>query len=321
MKLRLGTRGSDLALTQSRWVAGALADAGIECELVVISTSGDRSAAASFGSIGPQGVFVREIEQALVDGKIDFAVHSYKDLPSESPEALVVAATPARRDPADWLVYRRESATADDAWLPLPRGARVGTSSARRQAWLRRFRPDLELAPLRGNVPTRIRRLGDGDYDAIVLAGAGIERLDEATDVLASSLGRLARRRLDPGRFVPAPAQGALALQCRREPGENRIAAALAAIGDRTAAQAVAIERAALALADGGCDAAFGAWARPASPGFTLSVMAERAGEIVAAEVTGEDRATLAAQAMQCLEPLDGGAPRQAGRSLGGGVD
>lgn len=327
MRLRLGTRGSDLALAQSRWIAGKLAADGFTCELVVISTSGDRSSAPSFGAIGPQGVFVREIEQALLDGEIDFAVHSYKDLPTESADGLVVAATPARRDPADWLVCRRECAAPGDTLLPLARGARVGTSSARRQAWLRHFRPDLKLEPLRGNVPTRLRRLGEGDYDAIVLAGAGIERLDEASDLIAGTLGRLERHRLDPARFVPAPAQGALALQCRRDAAANGIAAALGTLADAAAARAVELERAALALAEGGCDAAFGARARPAGAGFELTVMAQRNGAVCRARVTGGGADGLAAQAMARLEALTGDAavagdvPSRGGARRGGDAD
>jgi hydroxymethylbilane synthase len=319
VKLRLGTRGSDLARAQSGWVAHALAAAGLEIELVVITTAGDRSDAPSFGAIGPQGVFVREIEQALLDREIDLAVHSFKDLPTESPSELVVAAVPERRDVADWLLYRRDAArpaaarvdagaggAAGHALVPLARGARVGTASARRQAWLRHFRPDLAIAPLRGNVPTRIRRLADGDFDAIVLAGAGIERLRDATDVLDAPLAAIEWRRLDPERFVPAPAQGALAVQCRIVDAALRDA--LAAIDDRAAHVAVDLERAALALAEGGCDTAFGAHARASDRGFELAVMIERAGRILAADVAGPADGELAARAIECLANGSGSA-------------
>jgi hydroxymethylbilane synthase len=332
MTLKLGTRGSDLALTQARWVAAALANHGVETELVVISTSGDRSEAPSFGAIGPQGVFVREIEQALLDAAIDIAVHSYKDLPTQSPAGLVVAATPARRDVADWLICRRNAARHDPAAArvgsrrdtarvgslaggaaldalaksALAEGARVGTSSARRQSWLRSLRPDLDIQPLRGNVPTRLKRLASGDYDAIVLAGAGIERLDEAGDLLAPILAGLVRTRLDPERFVPAPAQGALALQCRRDDAGTGALEALAAVADADTAIAVALEREALRLAEGGCDAAFGAWARRAGDGHELIVMAERDARVVTARAAGDAETDgLAAAAMRAL---DGGA-------------
>jgi len=303
MKLRLGTRGSDLALTQSRWVAAELAQHGVDAELVVISTSGDRSEAPSFGAIGPQGVFVREIEQALTDRRIDFAVHSYKDLPTQSPDGLAVAATPARRDVADWLLYREVDSANEAALLPLAAGARVGTSSARRQAWLRNFRPDLDVGPLRGNVPTRLKRLADGDFDAIILAGAGIERLDEASDVLTASLATLQRQRLDPEQFVPAPAQGALALQCRGT--DAAIVAALAEIDDEWTRRAVDLERRVLALAEGGCESAFGAWARPSAVGFRLSVMSESDDEVTRVELEGDD-ASLAPIAIGALRMAAG---------------
>jgi hydroxymethylbilane synthase len=295
MKLRIGTRGSDLAMTQSGWVAAELARSGHETELVVISTSGDRSSAPSFGSIGPQGVFVREIEQALIDGSIDLAVHSFKDLPTMSPDALVVAAVPPRRDPADWLLYRTRGqrirpgatpgATTPELALPLPPEAVVGTSSARRQAWLAHWRGDLELQPLRGNVPTRIRRLADGDFDAILLAGAGIERLTESTGVLDGALERVERLRLAPRVFVPAPAQGALAVQCRES--DSAIRDALAAIDDPATRAAVDLERRALALAEGGCNSAFGAYAQRAGEGFELVVMTEIGGRVATTSVAG----------------------------------
>ena len=297
MKLKLGTRGSDLALTQSRQVAAALEHAGIEAELVIISTSGDRSTAPTFGAIGPQGVFVREIEQALLNGNVDIAVHSFKDLPTTSPAGLVIGAVPLRRDPADWLFLREK--TADGVLASLPAGARVGTSSARRQAWLRHLREDLAIEPLRGNVPTRLRRLAAGDYDAILLAGAGVDRLNEASSVLADPLADLHSVRLDPAQFVPAPAQGALAVQCRE--ADPAIRAALASIDDGDSRAAVTLERAALALAEGGCDTAFGAWARNTPEGFALNVMLERGGKVLSTEVSGAPGATLAEQAMATL--------------------
>src|SRR5690349_13320139 len=147
-KLRLGTRGSELARTQSGTVAAALERLGFAVELTIIKTSGDQNTTSAFASIGPQGVFVREIEQALVAGHIELAVHSFKDLPTKSPQELVIAAVPARVDPADLLLVRRDALANGDDWLPLAPGARVGTASARRRAWLAHFRPDLVIEPL-----------------------------------------------------------------------------------------------------------------------------------------------------------------------------
>ena len=300
MKLKLGTRGSDLARTQATTVARGLAAAGCEAELVIIRTAGDQSSAPSFGSIGPQGVFVREIEQALVDGEVDLAVHSFKDLPTRSPPELLVAAVPARRDAADVLLVRKEAYTGDAAaLLPLVDGARVGTASARRRVWLRHFRPDLAAAPLRGNVPTRIRRLGDGDFDAILLAAAGIDRLREDSGVLETVLAGLVVRRLDPERFVPAPAQGALAVQCRRD--REDVIAALAALDDAPSRTAVAAERDVLARAEGGCEIAFGAHCLGHAGAYELVAMHERAGRVVTARARGADPAALGAAAWRKL--------------------
>jgi hydroxymethylbilane synthase len=303
MKLKLGTRGSELARTQALTVAAHLGAAGHDVELEIIRTAGDRSSATSFGSIGPQGVFVREIEQALSAGRVDLAVHSYKDLPTASPPELTIAAVPERRDPADLLLVRRgtAAASAGDAGLPLPTGARVGTASARRRVWLTHYRQDLRIAPLRGNVPTRIRRLRDGDYDAIVLAAAGIERLRDAGDVLEPLLDAIEIVRLDPTRFVSAPAQGALAIQCRV--ADTDVVTALAALDHSTSRAAVAAERDALARAEGGCDVAFGAFCRPlADGGFELTAMLERDGSIRTACVAGPDPAALGAEAWAALE-------------------
>src|SRR5687767_10909742 len=153
-KVRLGTRGSELARTQSGTVAAALEQLGFAVELTLIKTSGDQNTTSTFASIGPQGVFVREIEQALVERRVDLAVHSFKDLPTKSPPELTIAAVPARVDPADLLLVRRDAlAGSAGDWLPLKPGARVGTASARRRVWLTHFRADLAIEPLRGNVP------------------------------------------------------------------------------------------------------------------------------------------------------------------------
>jgi hydroxymethylbilane synthase len=289
VKLRIGTRGSDLARTQSGTVAARLADAGFAPKLKVIRTAGDRSAAA-FGSIGPQGVFVREIEQALLQGAIDVAVHSFKDLPSVSPAELLVAAVPERLDPADVLIVR-EAAYDDggDPFLPLQAESRVGTASVRRRLWLGELRPDLRIEPLRGNVPTRLQRLREGRYDAIVLASAGLERLRASNlDGVAERLrfDGLVMRRLDPERFVPAPTQGALAIQCRRDDADVR--QALAGLDDAPSRRTAEEERALLARVEGGCDAAFGAHcAALTGDEYRLVAMLEHGGRVLRHSVSG----------------------------------
>ncbi len=299
--LKLGTRGSDLARTQSTTVAEALRAAGHDVELTIIKTAGDRDQTSQFGAIGAQGVFVREIEQALVERRIELAVHSFKDLPTSSPDALAIGAVPKRVDPADLLLVRADALFGSSIdWLPLPIGARVGTSSARRRVWLAHFRPDLKVLPLRGNVPTRIRRLREGDFEAILLAAAGVERLRDGS-ALDGALDGVTVIRLDPQRFVPAPAQGALAVQCRRD--DDRVLAALAALDHASSHAAVDAERDALRCAEGGCDVAFGAFfvhahgdagRRPGAQHELLG-MVERSGSVRVARVRGSDPSSLGA--------------------------
>jgi hydroxymethylbilane synthase len=205
--IRIGTRGSALALAQAGWVAERLADARI----VVIETAGDLQRDRRFDQIGDgRGVFTQEIERALIEGRIDVAVHSAKDLTGQPPDALAIGAVPEREDPRDACCGPYPSLEE------IPAGARVGTSSARRAALLRLLRPELEVVPLRGNVDTRLRKLDRGDADAIVLAAAGLIRL---------GLERRIAFRFDPAVFVPEAGQGALALQVRR--GEEALVAAL----------------------------------------------------------------------------------------------
>ena len=299
-KLRLGTRGSELARTQSSTVAAALERLGFEVELTIIKTSGDQNTTSMFASIGPQGVFLREIEQALVERRIELAVHSFKDLPTKSPHELVIAAVPARVDPADLLLVRRDALNgAAGDWLPLKAGARVGTASARRRAWLTHFRPDLVIEPLRGNVPTRVRRLQQGDFDAIVLAAAGVERL-QAEQHFRSALVGLTVLRLDPKRFVPAPAQGALAIQCRSD--DARVLTVLNSIDDAPSRAAVTAERDALARAEGGCDVAFGAHCAVVGGKHELVAMLERGGTVHTAHVQGVNSGALGAAAWMKLD-------------------
>lgn len=282
MKLTIGTRGSALARTQATTIANALIAHGHEAELMIIRTVGDDSTAPSFGSIGAQGVFVREIEQALLDRRIDVAVHSCKDLPTSSPEALTIAAVPKRADPADVLIANRSVARSDCGSIPLAIGAVIGTASARRQSWIRLLRPDLAIRPIRGNVPTRIRKLSDG-YGAILLAAAGLERLAATPleDVPALPLDSYTVTRLDPQVFVPAPAQGALALQCRRD--AEAVVEVLALLDDAVSHACVAGERALLARVEGGCDLALGAYcvAEGDSAGYAFIAMVERDGQLL----------------------------------------
>ena len=252
---------------------------------------------------GAFGIFVREIEAALIERRVDVAVHSYKDLPSGGPAALVVAAVPERVDAADVLLMRASAVDDTSAPIPLRDGARVGTSAARRTAQLREAHPGLAILPLRGNVPTRVRSLVDGKYDAIVVAAAGLLRLERAASGRADPLvpPELVLRRLDPAHFVPAPAQGAIAVQVRADDAAVRLA--VAAIDDAESARTLRAERAALALADGGCSLPFGAWCRVGpSRALCLSVALGRSdGTITRAELTGDDPDALAAAAWRAI--------------------
>jgi hydroxymethylbilane synthase len=243
--LRLGTRRSALALAQSGLVAAALRAAGHEVELVEVVTEGDRSAEA-VAAIGSTGVFVTELRQRLVAGDIDVAVHSNKDLPTQPAAGITLAAVPQRGDPRDALVARDGLMLAD-----LPHGARVGTGAPRRSAQLLALGFGLDLVAIRGNVDTRLGRVASGDLDAVVVAAAGLARLgriDAATEII------------DPGQVLPAPAQGALAVECRT--ADTVLAAELAAtLHDATTGAAVAAERALLARLEAGCSAPVGALA------------------------------------------------------------
>jgi hydroxymethylbilane synthase len=231
--VRLGTRGSALALAQARLVAERLDG---EVEIVPIKTSGDR------GPGGDKARFVKEIERALLDGEVDLAVHSAKDVPSELPEGLAIVGVPERADPRDALCG---AASLDE----LPAGAAVGTSSLRRRAQLLSLRPDLEVQELRGNVDTRLRRLEEGDYDALVLAAAGLERLDRAD----------AGAPLPTDELTPAPGQGCLALESRVD--AEAVSAAAAAITDRDALTRLTAEWAVVQRLDASCRTPLAAYA------------------------------------------------------------
>jgi len=297
VRLLIGTRGSALARAQASDVARRLEVLGHTTETVVISTVGDRAADRAFAEVGSFGVFVREIENALLEGRVDVAVHSYKDLPSRGPDGLVVAAVPERVDAADVLLARPEVADAADGEIPLRHGGSVGTAAARRQALLHAARPDLSIGLLRGNVPTRLRALAEGRFGAIVLAAAGLERLERTTAAGGTPLmpAEIVGTRLDPRSFVPAPAQGAIAVQVRVD--AHAVREAVSALDDPRPARALRAERRLLGLVEAGCDRPFGAWCDEASGGaLTLfAVLGQGAGGITRAAATGDDPEALAA--------------------------
>jgi len=237
--VRIGTRGSELALAQAREVAGRLAaaHAGLATEIVVISTKGDRITDRPLSEIGGKGLFTEEIEAQLADGRIDIAVHSSKDMPTVLPNGLELACFLPRESPADAFVsHKAENLVA------LAHGAVVGTASLRRQALIRRLRPDLRLVVLRGNVQTRLRKLAEGEVDATVLAEAGLRRLGIADRITAL---------LDLDTFPPAPGQGAICIEARA--GDDELAGLLAPLNHRETALALACERAFLGGLDGSC--------------------------------------------------------------------
>jgi hydroxymethylbilane synthase len=298
-RLRIGSRGSQLALWQANHISALLRDRGHEVEIEIIHTTGDKITDVPLSKVGTKGLFTKEIEEALLDERIDLAVHSLKDMPTDLPSGLTLAAIPAREDPRDALVGKRLSALAA--------GARVGTSSLRRAAQLRAIRPDLTLETIRGNVDTRLRKLDEGQYDAIVLASAGLRRLgwvDRITELL------------DPELMCPAVGQGALAVETR-DSGRARDVCSLLDHGlTRTA---VLAERAVLARLGGGCQVPIGAHATVdapilnlravvVSPDGTSVIRKQVSGPANQAEQLGRDTgdALLAAGGRQILEAVYG---------------
>lgn len=252
-RLRLGTRGSMLARTQSAWVARELEKAapGLGVESIVFTTSGDQITERPLYEFGGKGLFTKELEQALLDDQVDFAVHSFKDMPMTMPLVeqadLIVAAVPRREDARDVL-----AAKAPMGIMDLPHGASVGTGSLRRRCQLLHLRPDLRIEPIRGNIDTRLRKLREGQYDAVVLAMAGILRaglFDPAT-----------MRPIDATEILPAPGQGALALQCRR--GDDRTRNVLRLLNDDSSAACVSAERELVRLLKGDCLSPIAAFAQ-----------------------------------------------------------
>ena len=237
--VRIGTRGSKLALWQAEWVKSRLENlhSGLAVELTIIKTKGDKILDVPLAKVGGKGLFVKEIEAALSSGSIDLAVHSMKDMPAEIPTGLCIGAVPAREVPVDALIAR-EGQTLET----LPRGARIGTSSLRRASQLRRARPDIEIVPLRGNLDTRLRKLDEGQMEAIVLAAAGVRRL---------GLEARISQKLDTEIMLPAVGQGALCIETRD--GDTTIAPLVAPLEDAATRIAVTAERAYLHRLEGGC--------------------------------------------------------------------
>lgn len=286
-KLVIATRGSKLALWQANHVAARLRETypGLVVELLPIKTKGDKILDVPLAKVGGKGLFVKEIEEALLDGRADIAVHSMKDVPAEQPDGLVVGIVPQREDPCDMLL-----SVAYDGLEALPAGATVGTSSLRRKAQLMAVRPDLNIVDLRGNLDTRVGKLLDGQFDAIVVAAAGLNRLE----LTAPKAVRLA-----PPQFLPAAAQGALGLEYRLDDPET--AARLAFFNHAESRDAVAAERAFLARLEGGCQVPIAAHAAIDGDALTLDglVAHPETGETFRNAVTGRrDEATKLGRAL-----------------------
>jgi hydroxymethylbilane synthase len=294
--IRIGTRGSQLALWQANHIAAALRVAGHAVEIEVIRTTGDRMSAPGYvapASPGPadgKGIFIKEIAEALAEGRIDVAVHSLKDLPTELDPRFLLAAIPARADARDVWV-------CEQFWAlhTLPMGGRIGTTSPRRQAQLLALRPDVTFVEIKGNIDTRLRKLDEGQCDALVLAAAGLDRLDRAESV---------HQRFDIDQLCPAPGQGALALEMRaaNHPADlacdhaPAIRRAIAALDDATTRLCVTAERVVLHSLGGGCQLPIGVYCSPAAFGFHLHA------QVVAPD--GESMIHLNTQAAADVDPI-----------------
>lgn len=252
--LRIGSRGSQLALWQANHIADLLRRNGQQVEIEIIKTTGDRMQEVTFAQVGSKGMFTKEIEEALLEGRIDLAVHSLKDLPTDLPEPFVLAATPKRVDPRDAFVSVKY-----ERFFDLPVGAKVGTSSLRRQSQLKALRGDLEYVEFRGNVDTRLRKLEEGQVAAIILASAGLDRLEKAGYI---------RERFAIETMCPAAGQGSLAIEARR--GDDATLAALAFLDDEETRFAVTAERTALNALGGGCQVPIGIHCRKGEAGFEI---------------------------------------------------
>jgi hydroxymethylbilane synthase len=275
LRLKIGSRGSQLALWQANHIADQLRKHGHEVEIEIIHTTGDKITDVALAKVGSKGMFTKEIEEALAAGRIDLAVHSLKDLPTELSDAFQIAAIPKREDPRDAFCSKNYSSIED-----LPKSARIGTSSLRREAQLKAIRPDLVVHPLRGNVDTRLRKLESGEYDAIILASAGLNRLGKTELV----------RQIIPGESMcPAAGQGALAIEIRA--GDQAVLDTLAFLDDSGARAETDCERALLRKLGGGCQVPIGANAESRDGTLHLeAVVASPDGSLLLREsVSGSD--------------------------------
>jgi hydroxymethylbilane synthase len=286
--VRIATRGSELALRQARLVLDALTGRGIDAELVPMKTTGDKKLDEPLGAIGAKGLFTEELERALLAGKVDCCVHSLKDLPTEMPDGLTVVAVLEREDPRDVLVVN--DAIPADGLSDLPRGSRVGTSSLRRRAQLLGARPDVDVVELRGNVPTRLKKVDEGKVHAAILAAAGLRRLGVQQRIDAW---------LEPPGWLPAAGQGAIAVQARAD--DERMSALLSPLDHDGTRAAVRAERSFLAALDGGCQVPIGALVMESVTGLVLhGLIADARGTRI---IRGE-------------EPVDAAAPERAAHRL-----
>lgn len=285
--LRIGTRGSKLALWQAHYTQAELARIGVESELVIIKTQGDVVQHLSFDKLEGKGFFTKEIEDALLRGDIDLAVHSMKDLPTSPPDGLVITAVSYRDNPADWLLLRPEAVDTSQVFK-LKQGAVVGTSANRRKAQLIDFRPDVQLKDIRGNVPTRLEKLRSGDFDAIFLAAAGVSRLE-------LDISDLTLVELNPREFVPAPAQGVLAWQTNR--GDTATRMILRQLHRPDISACTNVERKVLQLMSGGCQLPLGVHCeRDASGNYHAFAACEIEGTLRRARVSSSTNAGVAEQ-------------------------
>lgn len=251
-KIVIGSRGSDLALWQANFVKSQLEELGHSVQINIIKTKGDAIQNLSFDKIEGKGFFTKEIEDQLLNGSIDLAVHSHKDLETTPPAGLKIAAVSYREDPSDMILIRKDCVNEEENFSIKLNGI-IGTSSARRKSQVLAYRPDLEIKDIRGNVPTRIDKLRKGDFDAIVLATAGVKRLE-------LDLSDLECRMLDPEQFIPAPAQGVLGLQVRED--DIELTSILSAINHPQVQKEIAVERGVLNKLEGGCQLPLGAFCK-----------------------------------------------------------
>jgi len=274
-KLRIGSRGSQLALWQANHVSDLLRERGHEVEIEVIKTTGDKITEVALAQVGTKGMFTKEIEEALAEGRVDLAVHSLKDLPTELASTFTLAAVMKRQDPRDVFLSLRY-----DRFTDLPKGARVGTSSLRRQAQIKSVRPDLNIFPLRGNVDTRLRKLESAEFDAIILAAAGLNRLGRTERV---------REVLPVEVMCPAVGQGALGVEARAD--DAATLKELAFLDDTAARRATAAERALLRTLGGGCQVPIGAYAEAVDGTLKLTAIVAHpdGSEVLREQRTGND--------------------------------